>query len=199
MPITNNGKTYLASAITGGYTPPFYLVIDTTKTTLSVSTLVGAGAITTVARVDQAGDTQLIIGLGLASQETVTFSSVSGSGPYTYTLVGTMINAHASGVYVIRSPLATDTMANVLGEVQYDSVFAAGQRIQAPSGFSPGSGQWTAAFYLTSIQALYYITAYGITDSPFIGSGNLHAYIPLGFDHTLGTRDVEIDLTLTLT
>jgi len=200
MPLTTYGRTALTSAITGGYLPPLYLVIDTMDTALSQNVLVGDATFSTSTRMDQAGDTQLIIGIGLIGQETVTFTGApSGTGPYVYTMSGTFINPHTTGDLVTRVPLATDTMANVMGEVQYDPVFSPGLRIAVPAGYSPGTGQWTTSAYLTYNQGLYFITAWGLSDNINIGGGNLHAYMSLGFDHSGGLRDLELDGTLTLT
>lgn len=200
MPLTTYGRTALTSAITGGYLPPLYLVIDTMYTTLALNVTAGDGVFSTTARVDQAGDTQLIVGLGLIGQETITFTGApTGSGPYVYTLTGTFASNHTTGDPVSRNPLASDTMANIVGEVEFDHAFSPGLRAAVPAGFSPGTGQWTTSAYLTFSQALYYITAWGLSDSITIGAGNLHAYMPLGFDHSSGLRDLELDGTLTLT
>ena len=198
---TNYGLTALAAAVQGGYLPPLYLVIEDNGSTISAATAVGATSIQTVARVDLAGDSQLVLSPGLSTQETVTFSAVSGSGPYTYTISATT-QAHAAGDPVCRMVLATDTMSQVVSEIQYDSTNAPNQRLQSVSGYSTGNGEWTMQFYLTGIQASSYIMTVGLSDSITVGQGNLHAHLIVATNHvftSLSTAtDLEIDIPLQL-
>ncbi len=196
---TNYGLSALASALSGNYTAPIYLVMDAGGTTLQQPVIIGATQIVTNTRVDQSGDTQLVLSPGLANQETVTFTGLpTGSGPYTYTLVGTATKAHNTGEGVVRQALATDTMTNITAEIQYDSVGAPNQRVQSYAGYAQGVGNWVIQFYVTGSQALTTINSVGLADSLTVGQGNLHDHAVLGYQHTSG-NDVEIDVSLTLT
>lgn len=196
--ITNNGLTLLASALSGGYNAPIYLVIDSDGAKLQGSYAAGVTVFQTDKRVDVAGDTQLVLSPGQPSQETVSFSSTTGSGPYTYNLTAPTTQAHNLNDYVLRQVKASDTLANVVSEVQYDSVNFPNQRVQSYSGYSPGAGQWTIQFFVTGTQAVgVQFNTLGISDNPTVGLGTLHNHFILGYTHTSG-NDVEIDGTLTL-
>lgn len=196
---TNYGLTALASAIGGGYMPPTWLVIDSAQTTLSNGYSPGATSIQTTGAVDLVGDTQLVLNPGAGNQETVTFTSRSGTGPYTYALSAGLANTHVSLETVCRQTSASDTLSTVVTEVQYDPVNAAGQRIQSVAGFSSGNGNFTMQFYITAAQAQAKFNTVGLADTLNTGSGNLHDHAVLGYDHTAGTNDAEIDVSLTLT
>lgn len=199
---TQYGLTALAAAVQGGYLPPLYLVLENNGSTLSAGINTGVTSFQTPARVDLAGDTQIVLSAGLPSQEVVSFSSVSGTGPYTYTLTAGTFNVHATGDPVCRMPLATDTMSQVSGEIEYDPANAPGTRTQAVSGYSTGVGEWTMQFYLTGIQADSYLMMAGLSDSPVLGQGNLHAHLILAVNHVFSNpataTDLEIDVPLTL-
>lgn len=196
---TNYGLSSLASAVGGGYVPPYYLVIDSDKTVLSNNYSAGATSIQTAARKDISGDTQLVINPGGGTQETVTFSAVTGSGPYTYTLTAGLANNHNSGETVLRQTAAADTLTSVISEVQYDATNAPNQRVLASAGYSTGSGNFTLQFYITAAQAQAVFNTVGLSEKLTVGQGNLHDHAVLGYDHTAGTNDVEIDVSITLT
>lgn len=199
---TNYGLTALAAAVQGGYLPPLYLVLENNGSTLVAGINTGVTSFQTPARVDLTGDTQIVLSPGLPSQETVTFTAVTGTGPYTYTLSTGTFNVHALGDPVCRLPLASDTMTQVTGEIEYDPANAPGQRSQSVSGYSTGNGEWTMQFYLTGIQADSYIMTVGLSDSPVIGQGNLHAHLVVATNHVFvsapSATDLEIDVPLTL-
>lgn len=196
---TNYGLGALASAIGGGYSAPNNLVIDSDYATLSVGASLGASSIQLSKRVDITGDTQLVLNPGGANQETVTFSGApTGSGPFTYSLTGTLANTHLANEPVVRLPLAADTLSTVVSEIQYDATNAPGLRVQASSGYASGTGNWTLQFYLTGTQALTHLMTLGLSENNAVGAGNLHNHIVLGYDHSGGGNDVEIDVSLTL-
>lgn len=199
--VTNYGATALASAPFGAYNPPLYLVIDTASTTLAGAVGINASSVITNADPTLAGDTQLVLSAGLSSQEIVTFSSKSGSGPYTFTLSTNTVNAHNSNDPVVRGVTKTDTMASVVSEGQYDPTFNANKRLPVTSSYSPGQGQSTGQFFISGVVATNLFFAHvGLADQiniPGIGT-NLHNYAPLGYSHT-NTSNVEIDVTYTIT
>lgn len=202
--MTQYGKTALASAIQGNgiYTPPLYLVLENNGSTLQAAPAPnpGASSIITLAPVHLSGDTQIVLGAGLPTQEVVTFTAATGAGPTTYTLSGVTANSHAAGDPVCRVPLASDTMTQIQNEIQYDSTNAPGLRLQSVSGYTTGPNEWTMQFYLTGIEASSFLMMCGISDSPSIGQGNLHAHMVLGTNHVYvpanGGVDLEIDIPL---
>jgi hypothetical protein len=197
--ITNFGLTAFASAPSGSYIAPIYLVIDNANTTMANTYLAGVSSVQTVGDPTVAGDTQLDLSVGLASQETVTFSSKSGTGPFTWTLSANTVNSHSSGDPVVRTPTAADTVASVLGESQYDPVYFVNSREPITSAFSPATGQNTSQYFIAGIQATNLFFAHvGLADSLTIGTGNLHNYASLGYNHN-NTNDVEIDVTYVVT
>lgn len=196
------GLSALAAAVQGGYLPPLYLVIESNGSTLYAASS-GVTSIQTHAAVDLTGDSQIVLSPGLATQETVTFTARSGTAdPYTYTLASTTANAHAAGDPVCRMVLDSDTMSQVVSEVAYDSTNNPGNRSLSVGGYSTGTGQWTMQFYLTGIQANAYIMTVGLSDSPTIGQGNLHAHLIVATNHVFVNPatavDLEIDVPLTL-
>lgn len=196
---TDFGLTNLAQLWGGGGVAPVYLVIDSFKATLGNSPLAGSASVQTDVRVDKTGDTQIVLNPGGANQETVSFTAVSGTGPYTYT-TSALANAHTAGEFVVRAVRQADTMASVQQEVQYDATAAPNQRMKAPagSGYSQGTGSWTAQFFLTGSQAVTNWMTLGLADNLTVGAGNLHNHITFGFVHQTG-NDVELDITLTIT
>lgn len=201
--LTAYGLAALASAVQGNYAPPLYLVIENNGSTLSSLVNVGATSLQTVAKVDLAGDSQLVVGTGTINEETLPFSSVSGTGPYTYTLSSPATKSHAVSDPICRLPLSTDTMSQVASEQQYDSVNDPGLRLQSVSGYASGPGQWTMQFFLTGIEASTFLMTIGLSDSPTIGQGNLHLHATYGKDHTFnpvsGGVDLELDVPVSLT
>jgi hypothetical protein len=190
----------LASAIGGGYNPPIYMVVDDDYTTLQTGASLGATAISTVSRKDITGDTQLILNPDGVNQETVTFSGTpTGSGPYTYTLTSGLIHNHSGGEPVVRQTSANDDMTTVVSEIQYDATNNPGNRNDASAGYSAGNGNWTSQFYFTGVQALVKFMTLGLSESQAVGSGNLHDHVVLGYDHSSGGSDLEVDVSLTLT
>lgn len=197
--VTAYGTTALALAPGGGYLPPTYLVIETTQTTLAASYSSGVNAIQLAGDPTQAGDTQLVLSLNTANQETVTFTSKSGTGPYTFNLSANTGFPHNSGDYATRAPVSSDTMANVVAEAQYDPTNAPGLRSPMSSSYSPATGQGTMQFFLAGITATNLFFAHvGLADASAVGAGNLHNYAALGYNHN-NTNDVEIDVTWTVT
>lgn len=196
--LTTFGLTAFASAPSATYTPPLYLVIDQAATTLNFSYSPGVTSIVTAADPTLGGDTQLVLSPATASQETVTFSSKSGSGPFTFALSSATVNSHTLGDLVVRAPTANDTVSSVVSEAQYDPVNAPNQRLVQTSNFSPGSGQNTMQFFFAGITATNVLFSHvGLSDTQTVGTGNLHNYAALGYNHT-NTNDVEIDVTWTL-
>lgn len=200
--LTTYGLTALASAVQGTYAPPLYLVLENNGSTFAAGASAGVTAISSNAAVHLPGDTQLVLGVGLAGQETVTFTSVTTAAPYVYTLTAPVVYQHVTGDPLCRLPLATDTMAQVVNELQYDSVNDPNLRLQSVSGYSSGNGAWTMQFYLTGIEASSFLMTIGLSDSPTIGQGNLHYHATLGVNHVYvpanGGVDVEIDIPITL-
>lgn len=195
---TNYGLQALASALSGAYTAPLWLAIEAYYAVPTSLTAAGSGTIVFASRIDQAGDSQLILGVGLASQETVTYTSVTGTGPYTYTLSGVTANSHPTTDPCCRVPLVTDTVAQLSQEIQYDSTNFPNQRMQSPGGYSPGTAQWTAQFYFPGPTAQGFIALAGLTDNETIGQGNLHNHFALGYNNNNSSNDLEIDGVLTL-
>lgn len=196
--LTNNGLSLLASAWGGGFTPPAYLVINSSYTTITTAVAAGATSVQVASRVDQLGDTQIVLSLGLATQEIVTFTGVTGTGPYTYTLASPTTQSHAQNDYVVRNVSQSDLVSSITNEQQFDPVNAPGLRLTAVSGISQGIGNWTVQFYLTGTQANVFITDFGLADSYTIGAGTLHNHVLAGIDHTVQGNDLEIDASLTL-
>lgn len=196
---TNFGLTAYAGAFQGNYTAPVYMVIDNfapTLVSLAGTTLVLAAS----TQPTLSSDTQLQLSIGTANQEVVGFSGTPtfASGQYTYTLSTTPVNAHNVGDVCVRQPTANDTMTAIFSEQQYDSVNFPNQRMQSVGGFSPGTAQWTMQYFFTGTQALLFFSTVGLADALTIGTGNLHNLLPLGFNHTGTTNDLELDVSLTL-
>lgn len=194
---TTYGLTNLASAVSGANTFPGYLAVESLHTSPSSAVNIGDSVVNLLARVDQAGDTQLTLSFGLTNQEVVTFTAVSGSGPYTYTLSGTAAKAHATTDIVVRTPQSTDTITNVVSEVQFDSVNFSNQRIGSPGGYSTGSFNWTVQFYYPGPTLQTFIALCGMCDTLTLGSGNLHNHFIMNYNNNTG-NDLEIDGSLTI-
>jgi hypothetical protein len=196
---TDFGLTALASALSGGYTPPIYLVLDSGGTTLFNTVSPGQTSVVTNLRVDLSGDTQLVLSPGKANQEVVTFTGTpTGSGPYTYTLTSAAAQLHNSGDTVVRQTRHQDTMSTVLSEIEYDHADFPNQRAQSYAGYSQGTGNWVMQFYILGTQAITNLNYVGLADNITIGQGSLHDHAVLGYTHT-SNNDVEIDVSLTLT
>lgn len=195
---TNYGLSALASAIGGGYTAPIYLTLDSSHATVSTTIAAGASTVQISANPTYTGDSQLVLSAGLSTQETVSYSSFSGTGPFTFVLTSPTLQVHNAGEIVTRQVQVGDTIGNITAPIQYDSVNAPNQWSVQSAGYSSGIGQWTSQFYLTGNQAVAFIAVVGLTDSNTIGSGNLHNHLVLAYDHTAGTTDVEIDVNLTV-
>lgn len=198
--VTNFGLTALASAPAGQLAlPPIYLVIETSQTTMSTGNI-GDGTVILAADPTIAGDTQLVLSVGLPAQELVTFTSKSGTGPFTFTLSGTLGQAHANLDPVVRAPTPADTMASVLVEAQYDATNNPNNRVVQAAAFSPGVGQNTMQFFMAGGTATNLLFAHvGLADQlviPGVGT-NLHNYAALGYSHT-NTNDLEVDVTYLL-
>jgi hypothetical protein len=196
---TNYGLTALA-AVPGGqpYTAPQYLAIENNGAAITNAGGISASATSCTAATDilEAGDTQLILGVGTANQETVTGASVSGTGPYTYSFAA-CTKSHANGDPICRVPLAGDTVATLQNEWQYDSTNAPNQRMGSAAGYTTGTGVWVTQWYYNGAQGLGNMTTIGMCDLVTVGGGNLHNHVALGYVHSSGS-DVEIDGTLTL-
>ena len=192
--ITNYGLTAFSGA-----SPATYLVIDTSNTTLAGNVNPGDMVVNLSADPTVAGDTQLVLSVGQAGQETVTFSSKSGTNPYAFALSSPAVNAHAFGDFVVRAPTAADTLASVLSEAQFDPTYFPNQRVPLTATYSPNQGQTTYQFFVAGIQATnLYFAHVGLADNVNIGQGNLHNYAALGYNHN-NVNDFEIDATYTIT
>jgi hypothetical protein len=66
------------------------------------------------------------------------------------------------------------------------------------AGYSGGAGNWVIQFYYIAQAATFYISDIALTDNITIGHGTLHNHCVLGYDHSAGTSDVEIDGSLTI-
>lgn len=204
--VTNYGLTALASAPAGQYLPPQYLVIDSASTTINAAVNPGDTTVQLLADPTIAGDTQLVLSVGLAAQEVVTITGpgvlTTGfpSNYYLFTLTSPAVNAHAQSDPAVRQVTASDTMASVMSEAQYDPTFNANQRSALTAAFSPGTGQNTMQFFISGTTATNLFFAHvGLADQPGIGTlgTNLHNYAPLGYSHS-NTNDLEIDVNWTL-
>jgi hypothetical protein len=129
----------------------------------------------------------------------VTFTSVSGS---TYTLSTPTTYAHPLADPLCRLPLSSDTLLQVVNELEFDHTNFPGQRLQSVSGYATAAGEWTMQFFLSGIQASAFLMTLGLSDSPYIGQGNLHAHMVSGLNHvynpTNGGVDIELDLPINL-
>ncbi len=198
---TSFGLTALASAIGGSYLPPTYLVIDGYLGTLPLSYAAGVSTLhvsPTIPNFANANGSSWIIGLGLATQETIVTSTV---GSIILNLAASTVtaNLHNAGEYVLYTGALSDTLASSIGaEAAYDSLNFPNQRPIMMSGYSAGAGNYTLQFLITAPQAPIYIAGCGLADSLYLGAGNLHNHVMLGYDHTAGTLDIEIDANLTL-
>lgn len=194
---TNYGLTALASGTIPSQT---YLAVEFPNYTFSSGYSSGVTSITLSGQAHQTGDTQLILGVGLSSQETVTFSSATpGTGStYVYTLSSPTAQPHNSGDPACRQVSATDTMSNVQNEQQYDAVNFPNQRMNDAGGYSNGSGNWTYQFYYPGPTLQTTLMIVGMTDNLTIGQGNLLNHFVLGYVHNNTNNDLEIDGSLTL-
>lgn len=197
--LTDHGLTNLAAGFGGTLAPPVYLVIDSKAGQIqNAGTLAAAStSVTLDQRVDEAGDTQINLGNGTANTEVVSFSAVTGSGPYVYTISATT-KTHAQNDYCSRYPKQGDTIASIQSEVQYDSVAAPGKRVKSSGFFSSGTGNGTMQFFLTGSQALGWWQSLGTSENQSVGAGNLHNHLIIGYDHVSG-NDVQVDISLTIT
>jgi hypothetical protein len=196
--VTDYGLTALSGAPANVYTAPIYLVIETSNTTHSSTDNAGQNLVHLTADPTISGDTQLVLSVGIAAEETVTFSSKSGTGPFTFTCTGNLTNSHPAADPAVRAAHVGDSMSSVLVEAQYDPTFDAGNRATLTSSYSPGTGQNTAQFFLAGITATNVFFAHvGMADARPTGSGHLHNYASLGYSHN-NTNDLEIDVAWTL-
>jgi hypothetical protein len=197
--VTDYGLTNIGQAWLSGTPTPLYLAVESTHTYLSVPAPGGSAFIQTLTAIHQFGDTQLTIAAGQSNQETVTFTSVTGTGPYTYNLSGTVQHGHtiADPDWVTRTPQHTDVITALASELQYDPVNFPNQRILSPGGYSPGLGQWTIQFFFPGPTLVGYIMNAGIVDNITLGVGNLYNYFTLGINHNNTANDQEIDGTFT--
>lgn len=198
--VTNYGVTAHAAAPSGQYTPPQYLVIDSAYATVYAVASPGQTSIQLSGDPTLPGDTEIVLSAGTASQEIVSITSITGTTPTTVSLSAPLVNSHASGDLCVRQVYATDTMASVISESQYDPINNPGTRLAMTSSFSPGNGQNTMQFFISGSQATNVVFAHiGLTDQPSMSSlvANLHNYAVLGYNHNNG-NDVEIDVTYTL-
>ena len=201
--ITDFGLSSLAAAWDGVAIPPLYITLETKYGKVSGSnTIVGATSIQLDTAIHKTGDTKLQLSVGTANEETATFSAVSGTGPYTYTVTA-LTKAHTIGDYCARTPQQSDDLTKLFTELDYDST-APGTRAPITSSYSSGTGVYVYQFYFTGIQAIGRLMTVGLADSASTGAGNLYAHLVLNYDHTITapattTNDVEIDAQLTAT
>lgn len=201
--LTNYGLTGIASGFGGAYIPPLFLVIEQFFTTLGVNAGPSSTSFYTADQMPQGvvGST-LIVGYGLPTQEAVVMTVVSnlltpGYGWYAAPATP-FINTHYAGEYCIIAGSQQDTLASIVNEAQYDSINFPNQRPSLMAGYSGGVGNYVTQFLLTATQAPVYIAGAGLSDSLYIGAGNLHNHVTLGYDHTAGAYDIEIDANLTI-
>ena len=197
--LTDHGLTNLAAAFGGTYQNPIYLVLDNKAGQIqNAGTLsIGATSVTLDVRVDEAGDTQIVLGNGTANEETVSFSAVSGSGPYVYT-IGATTKTHAHLDYCSRAPKQGDTISAIQAEVQYDATNFPGKRLKSSGFYSSGTGNGTMQFFITGNQAITRWESLGTSENISVGAGNLHNHLVIGYDHTTG-NDAQLDISLTIT
>lgn len=122
----------------------------------------------------QAGDI-LVIDQGLSTQEQVTVSAVSGTGPYTAT-VSALSKSHSSGAFVSHIPLTSSTVhemssitrvaANWTGPSPAGVITSSASAITIPSGQVLGS----MALFSASTSGTYY-DATAVTAQDFRTSG----------------------------
>lgn len=204
MVLSDYGLSALASAPGGTYVAPVYLAIETTHATIQSTILAGATSVSLSQQVDQAGDTQLVLSVGLGTQEVVTFTGAptNSGGNWIYTLSSPTTQTHNNGEIATRQPSNTDTVSNIVSEMQVDSVLLPGQRIQTVAGYPGSTGVFTVQFYMTGQQANGMLAILYLTDSVTIGQGNIHAYGVYGYDHSFptggSTNDLETDLVFTV-
>lgn len=198
---TSFGLTAIASAPNGGYVPPQYLALNSAHTTLSAAlATTGLTTLQTVVRIDIAGDTQLVLSPNTANTEIVTFSTVTGTGPFTYTLSTPTTKTHALSDIVIRQTNINDTLTTgIVTPIQYDSVNAPSQWPTSVGGYQTSAGIWTVQFYFSVGQIASYLATAGLIDTQTFGSGNLHNHLVIGEDHTADTTDFELDIVITAT
>lgn len=197
--MTDFGLTALASAFGGDYTAPLYLVIDNFSGQIQNvgGIIVGATSVSLDHKVDSAGDTQIVLGVGTANEEVVSFSAVTGTGPYVYTISATA-NSHAQNDYCVRNPRQADTLASIQSEVQYAPTVFPGKRTQRiGTGYSGGTGNHVMSFFVTGAQAVGRWESLGTADSDTVGDGNLHNHLVSGYDHSSG-NDTQVDISITL-
>jgi hypothetical protein len=196
---TNYGMTAYAGAFQGTYTPPIFMVVDGFNPTFS--SLTGTTLVLNASRQPTLGtDSQLVLSIGTANQEVVSFSGTPAQAGslWTYSLTAAPTLAHVSGDICVRNPTATDTMTAIFSEQQYDTVNAPNQRMQSVGGYSGGTANWTMQYFFTGAQALVYFATVGLSDAATLGTGNLHNLLVLGYNHTGTTNDLELDVSLTL-
>lgn len=196
--MTDYGLTALASAFGGEYTQPLYLVIDNYSAQIQNASLpAGSTSVSLNKRVDVAGDTKIVLGVGTANEETVSFSAVSGGGPYVYTISATL-SAHNQNDYCVRAPRQSDTISTIQSEVQYaPTVFPSKRLKRTGLGYSSGTGNHVMSFFLTGTQAIGRWETLGTSESDTVGAGNLHNHLVVGYDHLSG-NDTQIDISLTI-
>ena len=201
--MTNYGLTAFAGAIQGsyaaaGYSPPAYLVIETTAGKIqNVGGLaIGATSVNSDIAVHLAGDSSIVLGVNSANEETVAFSAVSGTGPYTYTIAATT-KTHAQNDLISRAVAAADTMSSVQGELQFDATNFPNQRSTTIGGYSGGTGNWVIQFFLSGTQGIGTWVRLGLADSLTVGAGNLHNHLVQGYTQASG-YDAEVDVSVTL-
>lgn len=204
MVFTDYGLSELAAAPGGGYIPPTYMAIETHCAKIqNAGTLpIGATSVSFDVQVDQAGDIQLVLGAGTATQEVVTFTAPTlVSGKWVYPISATT-KTHAFGDICTRQPRNSDTVANIISEMVVDSVLLPGQRLDTATGYPGSAGVFTIQFYMTGQQANGILAIVYLVDSLNIGTGNVHAYGVYGYDHSFpgggSTSDLETDVVLTI-
>lgn len=200
---TDAGLTNLAQMWMNAGSVSQYVVIDSFKATISDATLpVGSTSVTLAAsqQPHKTGDTQLVLGVGLVTQETVTYSGSTnnGNGTWTYNLSSATTQAHAQNDWAVRKSLQSDVMSDIKGEIQYDAVsFPNARMAMSGTGYSGGTANQVMQFFLTGDQALTDWVSIGLSESPTVGAGTLMNHLAFGFTHAHGD-DVELDVSLTV-
>jgi hypothetical protein len=195
--LTYDGLTQLAAFYSGSGSPPGYLVIDDYSAQLqNAGTLaVSSTSISLDKIIDETGDTEIILGVGTANQETVTKSARSGTGPYTYTISATT-KTHTHLDYCVRKEKIDDVIGDIQDEVQYSPTVFPGKRSPLRGFYSTGNGNGTMQFMLTGSQANVRFESLGLSESDTVGAGLLHNHLAVGYDHSTTGIDVEIDVSI---
>lgn len=188
---------YLGAYPSGVYTPPAYMAVNSAYATITATT---SNSVTLTTRVDLAGDTQLVLNPTQTNAETVTFTSVTTSSPYVYTLSANTLNTHNVGEPVVRNVTTNDSLTSFTNELIPDST---ANRIALSGYYSLSPTQYILNYFAMGTQLLgpsgatIFWSHVGLTDSAVVATGNLHNTLVSGFSHQLNV-DVNVTVNVTL-